>query len=84
MTNVDIVKVQVGKCVPTCGVVPFERFLDMWHNEEVDDGWKRQYFETREAFARPIPLSTRRIPQHKVRLKTDDRCSRPQLLYSRE
>ena len=34
----------------TCGVVPFDRFLDMWHDVEVDDGWDTEAFESTGSF----------------------------------
>jgi hypothetical protein len=36
----------------TCGVVPLERFLEMWRDVEVDDGWDTERFESTGSFRR--------------------------------
>jgi hypothetical protein len=55
--EIDVVEIlddsddeDLEEIVPTCGVVPLERFLEMWHDVEIDDGWNTEEFENTGSF----------------------------------
>lgn len=68
--------VEIDDIVPTCGPVPFERFLGMWHDVEVNDGWNMEDFENTGSFCKANTSLNKEDTSTQRKVNTDE--------YSRE